>query len=452
MTGRVVAVAVSGGRDSIALLHCCTRVAPALGLRVLALHVHHGLQPEADDWWRRVRMQARRWGAGFDGRRLAGGPAAGESVEAWARRERYRALAEMARVAGADLVLLAHHRRDQAETWLLQALRGAGPRGLAAMPGRVERDGLVWARPWLQQPRSAIEHYGRRYRLSVVEDASNADPRFQRSRLRQQVWPALLRAFPQAEQALASSCVQAQHAAALAQEIAAEDLPRCTNDHGLLVAAWAALPAARRRNALQAWLAYVLPAGAPVSLVDRLLGDLPALGRRSNWQVPAPGGWLRLQRGVLCPVQPEAAQPPEPVLPDPTSPGPASGVVRAGAGDADRWLHLAAPGRYALPGWPGGTLVVEACTEHGLAPERLARVRCQARSGGERYQRTPRGVPRRLKLQYQAAGVPAWARHGPLLLDPTGALLFVPGLGVDARYCAAPGQRQLGLRWETTGR
>lgn len=452
---RLFAVAVSGGPDSVALLHCCTRVAHALGLRVLALHVHHGLQADADDWLRQVRAQARRWGARFDSRRLTGSPAAGESVEAWARRERYRALGEMARAAGAGLVLLAHHRRDQAETFVLQALRGAGARGLAAMPSQARRDGLVWARPWLQQPRSAIEHYGQRHRLKVAEDASNADPRFQRSRLRHQVWPALLQAFPQAEQALAASCLQAQHAAALAQACALEDLPRCTDGQGLVVAAWLALPPARRRNALQAWLARVLPAGAPVSLLERLLEGLVAASQRSNWCVPAPGGCLRLHRGVLVPALEIPAPPQATGREPPMASGwrPAGTPAReapeeSGASGAPGWLQLSAPGSYALPGWPGGCLVVQRCSERGVLAARLERVQCRARAGSDRFQREPGTPPRRLKLQYQAAGVPAWARQGPLLQDAAGALLFVSGLGVDARAFAAPGQPQLCLRWE----
>ena len=133
----VVAVAVSGGRDSTALLHATARAAVGTGVEVLALHVHHGLQAEADDWLRHVRAQCRRWaGAGLplrlDWRRLAGQPAPGDSIEAWARRGRYAALAEMAQAGGAGLVLLAHHRRDQSETVLLQALRG----------------GASWSWPW----------------------------------------------------------------------------------------------------------------------------------------------------------------------------------------------------------------------------------------------------------------------------------------------------------------
>ena len=96
---RIVAVAVSGGRDSMALLHCTARAGTALGVEVIALHVHHGLQPAADAWAEHVAKSCKRWAVGFAMQRLAGQPAQGESIEAWARRERYQALTTMAREA-----------------------------------------------------------------------------------------------------------------------------------------------------------------------------------------------------------------------------------------------------------------------------------------------------------------------------------------------------------------
>ena len=143
-----VGVACSGGRDSTALLHATARAAASLGLEVRALHVHHGLLPEADAWWRALEGRCRRWRragwpVAFCGARVPGRPAPGDSIEAWARRARYRALAELAQGEGITLVLLAHHRRDQAETVLLQALRGAGAPGLSAMPKVVVREGIT---------------------------------------------------------------------------------------------------------------------------------------------------------------------------------------------------------------------------------------------------------------------------------------------------------------------
>ncbi len=426
----LVAVAVSGGRDSIALLHCSLRSARSLGIQVLALHVHHGLQREGDDWLAQVRQQARRWGAGFDCRRLAGAPAAGDSIEAWARRGRYAALADMARSAGAGLVLLAHHRRDQAETWLLQALRGGGPAGLSAMPALAQRQGLVWARPWLDQPREAIDAYIRRHRLCAVEDPSNADPRLARGRLRTCVWPALQAAFPDAEQALAASSRHAQEAAALAAEAAALDLPVCVAGQQLQTAPWLQLPPARRANALRHWLAQASGAPVPESLVQRLLHDLPVL--RSARYPAAQGQWCLYRGGLSLQALPPAAA--KPRLPS-AAPGPV---------DA---LDLARPGRHPVPGW-AGVIEVQPCLSGGVDAELLASVLPRPRSGSERFQRAVGTPPRSLKKQSQGLAVPAWLRQGPLLFTCGGDLLFVPWLGLDARCLAAPGQRQFSLAWQ----
>jgi len=417
-----LAVATSGGRDSTALLHCTLHAARPLGVEVCALHVHHGLVAEADAWLAQVRDQSRRWGARFASTRLQSSPGRGESVEAWARRERYRALAEMALDAGCGLVLLAHHRRDQAETFLLQALRGGGPAGLAAMPAAARRQGLVWARPWLDQPREVIEAYLRRHRLRFVDDASNADPRFARNRLRAQVWPALGVAFADAEASLAEAARQSAQAAALADEVATLDLPGVSDGTALRVERWQALPPARRRNVLQAWLAEVLRAPVPQSLVQRLCAELP--GRRSGlW--PAPQAALRLYRGLLS-------------LAAHATPA----VVATGAIELD----LARPGVQALPDWAGQFQVSAAC-EGGVDAALLQHVVVVPRQGGERFRLAPAGTARSLKKQYQAAGVPVWQREGPLLCLPDGRLLFAPGLGIDAALRALPGQPQLALRW-----
>ncbi|MEO7115207.1 MAG: tRNA lysidine(34) synthetase, partial [Caldimonas sp.] len=150
-------------------MHATLRAAAPLGIHVVALHVHHGLNDGADAWLLHCEATCRRWtragrSLAFEARRLEGRPAPGGSVEAWARRARYGALSEMAQQHGIGLVLLGHHRRDQAETFLLQALRGAGVDGLSAMPGLIVREGISWARPWLESPREAIDAYVRTHR------------------------------------------------------------------------------------------------------------------------------------------------------------------------------------------------------------------------------------------------------------------------------------------------
>lgn len=463
-----IAVAVSGGRDSTALLHCTARAAKATGVRVHALHVHHGLQADADRWARQLAARCRRWArAGLPVtlhlRRLEGAPGPGDSVEAWARRGRYLALAEMARGAGCDSVLLAHHREDQAETVLLQLLRGGGARGLAAMPAAAERDGIRWLRPWLAQPRRAIEAYLARHRLRWVEDASNADPRHARSRLRTRVWPALAQSFTDAAAVLGSAASRAAEEADCLHALADIDAVACVDADGALrVAPWLRLPPARRVNLLRHRLRAWLGRGAPHSLVDRLMDEL-APGRVGAW--PSPRGVLRLYRGRLlvhgpavsaparagAAAQPGGAGEAAPGLADDLTRLPAGRTAGEGTGDgtpaaAELALDLRRPGHYPLTGW-GGALVVRDVAEGGVALCRLADVRVTPRRAGDRFQCHADGPPRVLKKQFQSLGVPAWRRDGPVLRDVDGEPLFVAGLGLDARARAPVGRPQRAVSW-----
>ena len=425
-----VAVAYSAGRDSTALLHATLHAALGTGVEVLALHVHHGLSPQADAWLTHGQRQCERWArrglpVHFISHRLSDAPRGGDSIEAWARQARYGALRAMALAGQAGLVLLAHHRRDQAETLLLQALRGGGVAGLAGMPRRIERDGVVWERPWLDTPREAIEAYVRKHRLRFIDDDSNADERFARNRLRLAVWPALAGAFPQAEASLAQSARWAQQAAAALDELATIDLERVADASGLVVTEWRTLSEARQSNALRAWLAAI-GQPAPASLVLRLQQEL---GGQGAW--PAVGGELRVHRGRLGFV--------------------ASWAPRAEALEAmarESTLSVLRAGRHALPGW-GGELVVTRVKRDGVPLAWLGALALRAREGGEQFQAGLGRPPRSLKKQYQAAAVPAWERDGPLVYSG-GQLLFVPGLGLDARVIGLPGQAQVALAWQRT--
>jgi tRNA(Ile)-lysidine synthase len=422
----VVAVAYSAGRDSTALLHATARAGLAQGFDVVALHVHHGLMPQADAWLELAAAQCARWQkAGLPVRlqstRLTGEPAKGDSIEAWARHERRSALARMAHGAGASAVLLAHHRRDQAETVLLQALRGAGAAGLAAMPRAIERDGIWWLRPWLDQPREAIEAYVRQHKLRHVDDASNADARFARSRLRAKLWPALLESFADAETALVAVARRAQEGQAILAAVAAADLDAITDGERLNVAAWRQLDDARRANALRAWLHHRLGRGAPESLIERLISELP---HATNARWPADGTQqLALYRARLSLVDQRAQR-------------------QADDGQA---VDLSHPGMHALPRW-GGAIEVQRTGSGGVSPDVLRACTLRTRRGGEQFQAQPRSTPRSLKKQYQATGVAAWQRDGPLVYADD-RLLFVPGLGIDARWLGAEGRRGLTLRW-----
>ena len=426
-----VAVAVSGGMDSMSLLHCTAVACRASGIEVLALHVHHGLLEQADQWEDFVRRRCGQWAArglpvALRSVRLKESPPHGASIEAWAKARRYAALAAMARDEGVDCVLLAQHRDDQAETVLLQGLRGGGPAGLAGMPACVEREGLWWLRPWLSHPRARIEAYARRHRLSWVEDPSNADMRLARARLRRTVLPALRAAFDGNDAAWCAVAARAREASLVLEEVARMDLATCSaQGAGLSVPRLLELSPARQANLLRCWLQGKCDRGVPQSLVDRLLHEVPASwldAGVARW--PLAEAWIQLYRGTLC-VQP------------PARPGQAL------------MLDLSRPGAHPLPGWSGRLEVRAVCTdEHrpGLAAGRLVSCVVRGRLPDDRFQLREASLPRALKKQFQANGVGPLSRHGPLVTSAEGQLLFVPGLGIDARVALFAGPR-LFLRW-----
>ncbi|MFG6466132.1 tRNA lysidine(34) synthetase TilS [Roseateles sp. BYS87W] len=410
-TSPAVAVAFSGGLDSTALLHAVARAATAH--RVVALHVHHGLMPAADSWRKHCETQAHALGAEFVSTRLSGCPSPGESVEAWARLGRHGALHDMAVAAGADLLLLAHHRRDQAETFLLQAMRGAGTAGMSAMPRSQWRDGVRWVRPWLDHPRDRILAYAEHHGLRWIDDPSNDDPRYARNRLRASLWPA----FKANEAGLAQAARWAQEAEALAQEVAAGDLERLVQGARLDLVALHALSPARKSNALRAWLRPQMAISS--QLVQRLLEEWRP-GAVQAWD--APGGRLHAWRDGL--YWASGAEVPQ----------------------ASARLDLSRPGFHRQPDWGGGWSV-EPVGEGGVPASVLAQLTQRVRGPGDQFQRGVGTVPRSLKKAYQELDVPPWRRDGPVLADADGRVVAVAGLGMDARAFAARDEPCWSLRW-----
>ena len=180
----------------------------------------------------------------------------------------------------------------------------------------------------------------------------------------------------------------------------------------------------RRANLLRAWLADQLGRGPAEALVQRLLDELPKHPRGvARWPVDAQRE-CRAYRGRLT------------CGPVPVPPG------RAAAGQL---LDLSRPGLHEVPGW-AGVFEVRRVRERGVAAEALRGVTLTARQGGERFQLAPQSLPRSLKKQFQAAGVPEWDRQGPLAFAQ-GRLLFAPGLGIDARWWGQGSGPRRELRW-----
>jgi tRNA(Ile)-lysidine synthase len=183
-----LAVALSGGADSMALLFAAQTVARARNVQLTAFHIHHDLQKEADDWLVFVRDHCAAQQITFASKRLdSNSRRAAQSIEEWARQGRYAALTQLAHAHNISTIWLAQHQDDQIETHLLQKKRGAGAKGLAAMPHQIERANVVWVRPWLDAAQSQIEAFINAHHVAHINDPSNHDPRFARNALRQRL-------------------------------------------------------------------------------------------------------------------------------------------------------------------------------------------------------------------------------------------------------------------------
>jgi len=251
--GLPLAIGLSGGADSTALLLACARRWPG---QVHAFHVHHGLQAAADDFVRRCESLCAALAVPLAVRHVDARHASGESPEAAARHARYEAFHDMALAGQAQPAIkniaLAHHADDQVETLLLALSRGSGVAGLAAMPACWQRGGITWHRPLLRVAGSEVRAWLCAQGVLWVEDPSNQDERYTRNRIRQQLLPVLERVFPGFRDTFARSSRHAAQAAELLRDLAHADLRVVGVPPAL--AALQGLSPARQANVLRHWL------------------------------------------------------------------------------------------------------------------------------------------------------------------------------------------------------
>ena len=389
-----VLVALSGGMDFTVLLHrlACDAEIRARGLR--ALHVHHGLHAEADAWAAHCRDLCAALDIALETVKIAVPRDTGLGPEGAARQARREAFAAALRAG--ECLALAQHRDDQAETFLLRALRASGPEGLAAMrPWRRFAAGWMW-RPLLETPRDALHDYGRVHGLAWIEDPSNADTGFDRNFLRHRVLPLLRERWPQAQAAFA-------RAAALCAEsgdlLAAQDERLLASlkeevGRGLSVQALRALSPPRRARALRHWVARQMWPPLPNGGIARIEADLLAADTAAD-RMPAfawRGVEIRRWRDALHAVEPGRALP---------------------ANWSTPWDGR---GPLSLPN--GDTLALQGAAGF---PSLL---HAHARRGGERILLPERGHHHTLKHVLQEFDVPPWERlRMPLLSTGDGHLL-----------------------------
>lgn len=386
--GRRLAVGLSGGVDSVVLLHVLRALAPEHGYRLRAIHVHHGLSPNADAWSRFCAALCRRWSVPLAIRRVKVSRA-GRGLEAAAREARYAAYRRLR----ADAIALGHQLDDQAETVLLNLLRGAGLAGASGMPASGRLGGKRLLRPLLGVPREAIAAYATAHGLEWIEDESNFDEALARNYLRRRVAPLLARRFPRWRECLARA----------ARHFASRD--------------------ADANRMLREFLARRGLRAPSEKKLAEMLRQLVNAGHDARVAIAHDGAVLRMYRGGVAVMRPRAMVAFKPV----------------------RWSGERS---VRLPQL-GGELRFHRAMGKGFDPSKLTsgEMTIQLRRGGERLRPDACRPRRTLKNLFQEAGVPPWQRERLPLLFCGPDLVWAPGLGVDARYRAARGSRGIVPEW-----
>jgi tRNA(Ile)-lysidine synthase len=410
-------LAYSGGLDSQVLLHVLSQLLPATRLR--AIHINHSWHVDALEWAERCQHSCEKLGIYCEVIAVDARPKVGESPEAYARQARYKAIAE--RIPAGDYLLTAHHRDDQAETLLLQLLRGSGLRGLASMPFcQPFAKKAYLMRPLLRFSRAELYAYAKAQQLIWIEDSSNTDLRFNRNFIRHQVVTLIQQRWPQASKTLARTAENTSEAHRLLEEIADEDWHKVQGpvSNTLIISCLLGLSIARRRNVLRYWLNqlnFPIPSQKQLQQIEGLLVSKVDASPQVNWG----GVQLRRYRDSLYALTLENEQ----------------ALLTAIPWVLNQTLLLPKLGLLTTSKTLGQGLT---CS---LMEERQVHV--GFRHGGERFYSSDRLGSHPLKKLFQEWGVPPWQRNKIPLIFYQQKLIAVAGYGVHVDFAAK--HNELGL-------
>lgn len=426
-----IAIAYSGGLDSSVLLHLMARTRLIQGVRLHAFHVHHGISPNADVWLAHCRSETERLRIAFDAKLVQIENAAASGVEEAARLLRYAALGEMCRKHDVQLLLTAHHRDDQAETLLLQLLRGSGVAGLSGMEvankslDLLGDARLIMARPLLDASRDALETYASMHGVTHIEDESNDDPRYGRNALRHHVMPALSQYFEGYQERFARSVSHMQSAHRLLNELAAADFQSCRVGENLSVNKLEALSIDRIDNLLRFWLSsrgFRMPSAAWLTEMRKQLLEAK---EDASICVTHADGHIHRYRGHVYTAPKQERPSSEPI-------------------------DFVWSGETQIPFPSFGGILHFQQAEQGLPASWLRQQQLQIRhrQGGERLKPASNRSTRSLKHHYQFLGVPPSQReHSPLVFSHE-HLLYAAGIGMDCRQFSEANEAKIVLSWE----
>ncbi len=419
-------IALSGGLDSMVLLEALSRyrqIRP--GLRLRALHIHHGLSPNADSWAEHCLQACQQRQIPCQVRQVQVARDSGEGLEAAARIARYQTFE--AELAAGEVLVQAHHQDDQAETLMLNLVRGSGVRGLAAMPqSRPVGRGTLY-RPLLDWSRNELESLAQSWRLTWVEDESNQEQVYDRNFLRLEILPRLKTRWPALTRRLAQTSTWCREADLLLGELAQLDAQAAITPAGELeIPALLELSPPRQRNLVRFWIEGQGAVAPSERVFERIFSEVMAARVDACPELSWSGVCLRRYRNCLVLTKAEPAVDLQQVLDwnlrDPL--GLSWGELRA-------VLHESSVAGSSLLRLPG------------LGE----RVTVRFRQGGESCRMPHSGLRRPLKKLLQEWGVPTWLRSQLPLIYFNDELAAVPGYLVAQGFVAEPGAVGVELAW-----
>lgn len=412
-------VAFSGGLDSTVLLHALNAVAADSNVSVVAIHVRHDLHEDAVDWEAHCRSAAGDLEIAFECVAVAVDRDAGFGPEAAARTARYAALQQ--RTQAGDWLLSAHHQDDQAETLLLNLMRGSGVAGMAGIGALQEFGAGQLCRPLLQVSRDDLHQYALAHSLHWLDDPSNADTVFDRNFVRHAILPALTGRWPAAVSRLARSADLAGEASELLEQLADDDLLQLGDAQRINIAALSKLSDARQRNVLRRALKRLGLSVAPATRLRQIIDELIPARADAEPRVHWPGAEARRYRDFIY------------LLPEFSDQRPAA--VPA-LDNSERSIDLGRYGRLSLRAGPAVGIRQEVI-ERGL--------RVDFRRGGEEICPFDHARTHKLKKLLQQQGIVPWMRDRIPLLYSADRLVAVADLWVAADVADEKGLRVL---WE----
>lgn len=414
-------VALSGGLDSIVLLHALKTLQNQFSFNLRAVHIHHGLSDNADDWENHCRSICAQWQIPLIVKKVKIA-AAGESIEAAARESRYAALKE--ELLMGEILLTAHTQNDQVETLLLQLLRGAGPKGMAAMPEKIKIAANYFIRPLLDVTRAELEAYAMQHQLSWIEDESNEDRRFDRNFIRHDVLPVLQKRWPQVLTTIHRSATHCAEATELMEVLALEDLEYCQGEKPaiLKIEELLKLSRVRQKNLIRYWLQHLQFTLPSQQKLDAILNEVVLSSEDAMPLIVWQGVEIRRFKQQIYVMAPLSKPPKELVL------------------NWDISKPLSLPNQL-------GVLTATWQQAQGIALSENEILQIRFRKGGERMHPHGRQGSHPLKKLLQEWNIPPWLRDRIPLLYHQDELVAVIGYAISAKYVVSKNEKGLVVAW-----